>query len=217
MKSFAKSAPHPYPSLFPSPHLCRKQCKVFLQLLSCACSNLPVRGTVRLPLPFQLPFVQARNGTGCSLHSSHILPTSLLAAGPHQQHCRDCGREKGSICGINPWICPPALAFLHFPSQYCPGLPPVLPAHLRANRALQIPGMLQAAEPSSGSPASLLHGTCGKLSWEAHRILLSLALGRDAGHCSIPEATAHSAGTHTTAPTPNPPPGPSPKCHGLKP
>lgn len=71
--------------------------------------------------------------------------------------------------------------------------------------------MLQAAEPSSGSLAPLLYGTCREFSWKPHKILLSLALVRAAGPRSIPEATAHSAGTHTAAPTPNPLPGPSPQ------
>lgn len=86
-------------------------------------------------------------------------------------------------------------------------------AHLGPSRALQTPSMLQAAEPSSGSPAPLLHGTCGKLSWQTHRILLSLALGRAVGCCTIPEATAHSAGTSTTALTPHPHQVPPHECH----
>lgn len=71
--------------------------------------------------------------------------------------------------------------------------------------------MLQAAEPSSDSLAPLLYGTCREFSWKPHKILLSLALVRAAGPRSIPEATAHSAGAHTAAPTPNPLPGPSPQ------
>lgn len=151
----------------------------------------------------------------CTPATSFLIPAGSRATTLHpQQPCRDSGREKGSICGIDPWICPPALAFLHFPSQYfcfihgkAPRL--FLQCHLGANRAPQIPSRLQAAEPSSGSSASLPHGTCGKLSRQTHRSCCPWHL---TGHCSIPEATAHSAGTPTTAPTPNPPPAPSPQA-----
>lgn len=51
-------------------------------------------------------------------HPAHLAALSRATL-HHLQPCRDSDREKGSLCGINPWICPPAMAFLYFSSQYC--------------------------------------------------------------------------------------------------
>lgn len=153
-------------------------------------------------------------------HPSHLPARSRVTLHHHHhQPCGDSDSGNGSTCGINPWICPPASAFLRFPSQHCcfiHGMAPLgffqcplptwgqtQPSKSQACCRQQSPAPAPQ-HPSSMAPVGSFHG-------KTHRILLSLAPDRDAGRCSIPEATAHSAGTHATAPTPNPSPGPSPQ------
>lgn len=152
-------------------------------------------------------------------HPSHLPARSRVTLHHHHQPCGDSDRGKGSTRGINPWICPPASAFLRFPSQHCcfiHGMAPPgffqcpLPTWGQTQPSKsQACCRQQSPAPAPQHPSSM--APVGSFHRKTHRILLSLAPDRDAGRCSIPEATAHSAGTHATAPTPNPSPGPSPQ------
>lgn len=94
------------------------------------------------------------------------LPARSRATLHHQQPCRDSGREKGRKVALIPGF---AHQLCHFyishPSIAASSMawyPMVLPAHLGANRAPQIPSMLQPALAPQ-------HPSCGKLSWKTHR------------------------------------------------
>lgn len=122
-------------------------------------------------------------------HPSHLPARSRVTLRHHHQPCGDSDRGKGSTCGINPWICPPASAFLRFPSQHCcfihgmapPGffqcpLPTwgqTQPSKSQACCRQQSPAPAPQ-HPSSMAPVGSFHG-------KTHRILLSLAPDRDAG------------------------------------
>lgn len=76
----------------------------------------------------------------------------------------------------------------HFHAPHPSIAPPSTPSFLQCpqptrgqTEPLKSPGMLQAAEASSGSPASLLHHTCREFSWKTHQTLPSLALDKAAG------------------------------------
>lgn len=144
----------------------------------------------------------------------HIPATSFPP--PCSQPGRTAGavaEEEGSTCGINPWICSPALAFPHSSSQHCTSIhlsflqypqptwrqtePPQIPRRAAGSRGqLWLPSI-----PPPWHLQGVFMENPPNRPWHLTRLRV----------CSIPEATAHSAGTCTAAPTPNPTLSPSPQ------
>lgn len=104
----------------------------------------------------------------------------------------------------------PSSGIAAYTKMWCLRLPPVPPAHWGQREppdpcvcCRQQSPALAHQHPTSMVPVKSFHRKPTKSSCPQ-------PLTGAVGPCSIPEATAHSAGTCTTALTPNPPPGPSP-------